>query len=153
MAFDEYKKKHPSHSINYSTFASDLSTNALDNAKKGIYHELAIERGLSTSDKQKYFTEQDKGFWKINPDMMRNVKFGPINLKDNLTSVGSFEVIFCRNVLIYFTNELKREILIKLHKQLKPGGYLFIGAGESMLDLSEYFELIHCKPGIVYKKK
>ena len=153
MAFDEYKNKHSKYSINFSTLASDLSTNALNNAKSGTYHELAIERGLSKKDKEKYFTEQNNGYWKINDDMMKNVKFESINLKDNLSKLGQFEVIFCRNVLIYFTNELKKEILIKLHQQLKPGGYLFIGAGESMLDLSDYFELIHCKPGIVYKRK
>jgi len=153
MAFDKYKKSNSKYSINFSTFASDLSFNALASAKNGIYHELAIERGLSAKDKQEYFTEQKEGLWKINPEMMKNIKFELINLKNNLCAVGKFEVIFCRNVLIYFTNELKREILIKLHHQLKPGGYLFIGAGESMLELSEYFELIHCKPGIVYKKK
>ncbi|MCJ8313691.1 MAG: protein-glutamate O-methyltransferase CheR [Saccharospirillaceae bacterium] len=153
MAFDEYKNKHPNFNLNFNTFATDLSSKVLESAKKGIYHELAIERGLSKSAKQKYFTEMDDGYWKINTEMMKNVKFESINLKDNLSRAGQFEVIFCRNVLIYFTNELKREILVKLHKQLKPGGYLFIGAGESMLDLSDYFELIHFKPGIVYKKK
>ncbi|BCE02551.1 CheR family methyltransferase [Marinicellulosiphila megalodicopiae] len=152
MALDDYKTKTGKHSLGYSTFASDLSSDALNVAKKGIYHELAIERGLSVQAKEMHFTEHEKGYWKVNDNMLKNITFDTVNLKSNLSRLGQFDIIFCRNVLIYFTNDLKKEILIKLHQQLKPSGYLFIGAGESMIDLKEYFELIHCKPGIVYRK-
>lgn len=67
--------------------------------------------------------------------------------------VGKFEVIFCRNVLIYFSSELKKEILTKLHAQLKPRGYLILGASESMSGLSDKFEMVHCHPGIIYQAK
>ncbi|HMU66885.1 MAG TPA: CheR family methyltransferase, partial [Cellvibrionaceae bacterium] len=65
--------------------------------------------------------------------------------------LGKFDVIFCRNVLIYFSQELKTEILRKLHGQLHPGGFLFLGSSEGLTGVAELFEMVDCAPGLAYK--
>jgi chemotaxis protein methyltransferase CheR len=67
--------------------------------------------------------------------------------------MGKFEIIFCRNVLIYFSPEVKAKIIKQFHPALNPKGYLFLGASESMTGLSDDFEMIRCNPGIIYQKK
>jgi chemotaxis protein methyltransferase CheR len=67
-------------------------------------------------------------------------------------SVGKLDVIFCRNVLIYFSSELKRNVINGMAECLKPGGYLFLGASESMPTDIKYFEMVRCNPGLVYRK-
>jgi len=70
-----------------------------------------------------------------------------------LTDVGRFDIIFCRNVLIYFSVELKKDILTRMHAALNPGGYLILGASESLSGLQDLYEMVQCHPGIIYRKK
>jgi len=67
--------------------------------------------------------------------------------------LGKFDIIMCRNVLIYFSAELKKDILTRLHAALNPGGYLILGASESLNGLSDLYEMVQCHPGIIYRKK
>ena len=67
--------------------------------------------------------------------------------------LGKFDIIFCRNVLIYFSGDLKTDILRRMHGSLNPGGYLMLGASEAMNNLGDYFEMVQCHPGIVYRAK
>ena len=81
------------------------------------------------------------------------VSFRPFNLLDNYSLLGKFDIIFCRNVLIYFAPEVKSKILNQFATSLNPGGYLMLGASESLTGLTDRFEMVRCNPGIVYKVK
>ncbi|MFT5706241.1 MAG: chemotaxis protein methyltransferase CheR [Oceanospirillaceae bacterium] len=133
--------------------ATDISPTALSVAKKGEYELFALGRGLSKERQKKFFTEIDNDTWKINQQIQASIAFKSINLLDSYAMIGRPDVIFCRNVLIYFSSDLKHKILQKLHAQLKPGGYLVLGASESLTGLSDKFEMVHCHPGILYKAK
>jgi chemotaxis protein methyltransferase CheR len=65
--------------------------------------------------------------------------------------LGKFDAVFCRNVLIYFSAELKIDILRRIHKTIKPGGYLILGASEGLNGVSDYYEMVQCRPGIIYR--
>ena len=79
--------------------------------------------------------------------------FRPLNLLESYSLLGKFDIIFCRNVLIYFAPEVKSKILNQFAASLNPGGYLMLGASESLAGLTDRFEMIRCNPGIVYKVK
>ena len=81
------------------------------------------------------------------------VSFRHLNLLDSYALMGKFDVIFCRNVLIYFSPEVKAKIIAQFAQSLNPNGYLFLGASESMAGLSDDFTMIRCNPGIIYQKK
>lgn len=154
MVLEEYKASHPGHfGGGEEIIATDISTEVLNRAKSGEYEMLAIGRGLSQDRLKKYFTQTPTGGWKVNPNIQRRVRFQSINLMASYAALGQFDVIFIRNVLIYFSAEMKADILRKMHKQMKKGAYLMLGASESMSGLNDIFELIHCRPGIIYKAK
>jgi chemotaxis protein methyltransferase CheR len=131
--------------------ATDISSTALEAAKKGEYELFALGRGLSKQRQEKFFTQVNDETWKINQQIKATIAFKAINLLDSYAMIGQPDVIFCRNVLIYFSSDLKRKILEKLHGQLKKGGYLVLGASESLTGMSDKFQMIHCHPGILYK--
>ncbi len=136
--------------------ATDLSPTMLDRAKSGDYEPLALGRGLSNERLHAWFEKQPgsgTGTWTIKPSIRNRVLFKPLNLLDNYSALGKFDAIYCRNVLIYFSVELKTEILRKMHHSLKPGGYLFLGASEGLNHMSDCYEMIQCNPGIIYRSR
>jgi len=135
----------------FDIVATDISTVALDLAKKGEYEAFALGRGLSDARKAKFFTQSQNNAWVVNSQIKSAVTFRAINLLDSYSMMDKVDIIFCRNVLIYFSADIKQKIIEKMHAQLKPGGYLVLGASESMPRLSNKFEMVHCRPGIVYK--
>jgi len=152
MIIDEFKRKNlGSFSSGEEIVATDISPSALAQARRGEYEMLALGRGLSEDRLKQFFTSNPSGSWLIKPNLKSRVRFQSINLKGQYTALGQFDLIFCRNVLIYFSSELKTDILRKMHKQLKPGGYLFLGASESLSGLSDCYKMIHCRPGIIYQ--
>ncbi|AZZ91382.1 methyltransferase domain-containing protein [Hahella sp. KA22] len=154
MVTDEYRRKNlGGMRAALSIVATDLSASVLSAARKGEYEMLAIGRGLSKERMASYFTKTPDGSWKIKPEVARCVEFRSLNLLDSYSLLGKFDVIFCRNVLIYFSAELKKDILSRMHSALKPGGYLILGASESLGNLPDKFEMVHCSPGIIYRAK
>lgn len=151
MTLDEFKKKSPGKLNSAEITATDISTQVLAQARRGEYEMLAIGRGLSQERLTKHFTETPSGSWMVKPDIKSKVRFQSINLLGQYSSMGKFDVIFCRNVLIYFSAEKKTEILTKMHGVLKPGGYLILGASEFLSGLSDKYKMIHCRPGIIYQ--
>ncbi|GAB3477276.1 CheR family methyltransferase [Marinomonas epiphytica] len=133
--------------------ATDICTNILEHAKQGEYDSLAIARGLGLDLQSKYFDKLNDASWKVKPQIRSKVEFRYLNLIDSFAMLGKFDVIFCRNVLIYFTAERKLDILKRMHASLNPGGYLFLGGAEALSGLSSHFEIIQCHPGIVYRAK
>ncbi len=152
MLCEEYKDR-VSKIKRVEVLATDLSSHILDKAKKGSFDKLSIDRGLSTSRIQQFFTTEDKKEWIVNRSVRNYIQFKPLNLLESFDSLGQFDIIFCRNVLIYFTKETKTDILKRMHQCLKPNGLLFLGSSESLADAGSLFNMVHCNPGIVYQAK
>lgn len=133
--------------------ATDLSSVILDQAKAGVYDKLSISRGLSDTRLRSYFDAQGTNQWAIKPAVKKCVRFKAINLQDSFATLGKFDIVFCRNVLIYFSSDLKQDILRRIHATLKPGGLLFLGSSESLGNAGELFSMVHCRPGVVYQAK
>ena len=125
----------------------------LAQCKAGIYDAHAISRGLSAERQQAYFDELGDGRMQVKSHLKQAISFRYLNLLDNYQTIGRFDVIYCRNVLIYFSPELKRKVLDQIAAALLPGGYLILGASESLTGFSERFEMVRCNPGIIYRLK
>ncbi len=126
---------------------TDLTQQVLDKAKAGIYSQFEVQRGLPIKLLMKYFTQAGE-MWQISEDIRKMVTYKPYNLLDNYAALGKFDVIFCRNVLIYFHQETKSDILDRLRVQMPEDGTLFLGAAETVLGLSDKFKPVPGKRGM-----
>ncbi|RDE22385.1 protein-glutamate O-methyltransferase CheR [Motiliproteus coralliicola] len=154
MTLDEFKRSRPGQlKAGERIVATDISPTMLEHARRGTYDMLAVGRGLQKDHLSRHFRQNAEGGWQINRDIQSRVEFKSLNLLGNYGILGKFDIVFCRNVLIYFSSDLKQQILRKIHTQLKPGGYLFLGASESLGHLSDIYEMVHCSPGIIYRAK
>ncbi|MEE4244525.1 MAG: protein-glutamate O-methyltransferase CheR [Kangiellaceae bacterium] len=138
--------------LNVDILATDISSRVLEQAKKGEYQSLEITRGL-TPQRQKQFFDKLDNVYRLKALVKNRIRFSSLNLMQLPYLVGGpFDVIFCRNVLIYFSSELKEQVIRGLCSNLKPGGYLFLGASESMPPTIKEFEMVRCNPGLVYRR-
>ncbi|WP_318403903.1 CheR family methyltransferase [Photobacterium leiognathi] len=153
MTVLETQAKRPGFLPSIQITATDISQTMLETCRAGVYDNLALSRGLSPERRRMFFEDNGDGKMKVNAKVKQMVNFRPQNLKDSYALLGKFDVIFCRNVLIYFSPEMKSKVLNQLAASLNPGGYLFLGASESLTGLTEQFEMIRCNPGIIYKLK
>lgn len=154
IEIEEYKKRNPGQLMaGERILATDISTTALDAAKEGVYQQLAIRRGMTDQYLKTYFDELEDGRWRIRQNIRSRVDFRIQNLQQSYALLGKFDIIYLRNVLIYFSADLKQDILQRMHGSLNPGGYLMLGASEAMNNLGDYYEMVQCHPGIVYKAK
>ena len=133
---------------------TDLSPEMLSICRRGQYDVHALSRGLSPERKEKFFrTTHNPNMMAIDSRVKSMVEFRPMNLLGSYALMGRFDVIFCRNVLIYFSNEVKADILRKLTMCLNPGGYLILGSTETLVGVSDKYEMMRCNPGIIYHLK
>ena len=152
MVASEFIAANPkSRGAKLEIVATDISSTALQAARKGEYELFALGRGLSKIRLEKFFNQVDTDTWGVKQQIKAAVAFKAINLLESYSMIGQQDVIFCRNVLIYFSSDLKRQILAKMHTQLKKGGYLVLGASESLTGMSDKFQMINYRPGIIYK--
>lgn len=152
MTIDEYERSNLGQlRAGVQIVATDLSPTMLQACKEGEYDGLAMARGLSDERLQRYFDKTVKGRWAIKAAIKSRVEFRSLNLLDSYVMLGKFDVVFCRNVLIYFSAEAKKDILTRIHATLKPGGYLFLGASEALNNLPELYCMVQCSPGIIYQ--
>ncbi|MGE7097218.1 protein-glutamate O-methyltransferase CheR [Pseudomonas fulva] len=152
MAIDEFERSNLGQlKMGAQIVATDLSGTMLNNCKTGEYDSLAIARGLSAERLQRYFDPKGPGRWAIKPAIRNRVEFRSFNLLDSYASLGKFDIVFCRNVLIYFSAQVKKDILLRIHSTLKPGGYLFLGASEALNGLPDHYQMVQCSPGIIYQ--
>jgi chemotaxis protein methyltransferase CheR len=135
-------------SWNLRVFASDLSFTALERAQSGVYSADQI-RGLREPYMSKYF-HREGGNYVVNEDVKRRIVFDYHNLKHD-NGLRSLDVVFCRNVMIYFDTDEQRRLITRFTSCLVPGGYLFIGHAESLQGLSQKFAMIHRDKGIAYR--
>lgn len=120
--------------------ASDLSTVVLAAAKAGRYNQIDINRGLPKPLLDRFFTQEPDGSWLVSQDLRRLVEFRQVNLIEKFTAFPKLDLIFLRNVLIYFSSETKNNILAKMGELVQPDGLLFLGKAESTLTVSDVFE-------------
>jgi len=154
MSVLEYQQANPgAFSRGVEVIGTDISTTMLEHCKYGHYDSLALARGLSTERKNKFFETGDNGMLKVKDQVKKMVSFRPLNLLNSYSLMGRFDIVFCRNVLIYFAPEIKAQIIGQIHGTLHNSGYLFLGASESLSGLSDSFDMLRCNPGIVYQKK
>lgn len=130
--------------------ATDISPSMLRQAANGRYDMAAMVRGLTEERKQRFFIPQNIA-WEVRPEIKKRVRFRELNLLKSYQGLGRFDIIFCRNVLIYFSQDIKRDILTRATALLNPGGYLFLGSAESLTSHSESFEMLRFPEGIVYR--
>ena len=133
--------------------ASDISIRAIEKAKEATYTQIEIQRGLPAALMLKYFEKISDDHWRLKEPVRRKVRFDRVNLLDIQGIKGQFQIIFCRNVLIYQNDEKKKEILEKITEYLVPGGVLVLGAAESMIGFSDRFEQVAFESTIFYRKK
>lgn len=150
MTATEYMRDISNTLPRVQVVATDISPAIVQKAKTARYDSMAVTRGLSEERKNKFFRPLEDG-WEIDAEIRSKVQFSEHNLLKNYALLGKFDVIFCRNVLIYFSTEGKKDILERMAQSLNPNGYLFLGASESISSYSELFRMIHCKPGVVYQ--
>ena len=137
--------------IRFSFDATDISTTALAKAKKGKYTNLDVQRGLPITLLVKYFESVDGGDWQAKPEILSKVKYSEFNLFSTNFPINKYHVIFCRNVLIYQDSKNKAQILEKLAKALVPGGYLVMGAGESLIGTGVNLEQVTLSGSMVFQ--
>ena len=137
----------------FDIFASDISQQVLVRARKGTYREASF-RVTDPDIRDKYFTRQDDGSWRIHDDIRNRVSFGRLNLYDEqrVSLLGAVDVVFCRNVIIYFDDASKKTVINSFFNRLVDGGYLLLGHSESLISLSTQFKLTHLKNDMVYQK-
>lgn len=126
---------------------TDLSTEVLEKAKVGIYTQFEVQRGLPINQLLKYFT-QTGDTWQINSNLRSMVQYRKLNLLENFSSLGQFDIVFCRNVLIYFDNATKIDILQRISKQMPADGFLVLGAAETVVGLTDVFKPAAEKRGL-----
>jgi len=123
---------------NIQILATDLSTQVLERAAAGKFLQIEVNRGLPVSYLVKYFTRAGLD-WQLKDQVRRMVKFVPFDLRQSMRTLGPFDLVFCRNVLIYFDIESKRKILAEIRETLFGGGYLLMGGSETTLNLDDRF--------------
>lgn len=132
--------------------ATDISTAILADAKRGVYSGMAASRGMSADQQHRYFIERDDAL-EVKPEIKKRVNFRELNLTKGYELLGRFDLIFCRNVLIYFSHDQKSDIINRMARSLNPGGYLFLGSTESLSTHTDRFEMVSALGGICYKLK
>jgi chemotaxis protein methyltransferase CheR len=126
---------------------TDLSGDILAKAREGIYTQFEAQRGLPIQLLMKYFTQVGE-HWQINEDIRNSVQLHQANLLQDLSKFGKFDIIFCRNVLIYFEAPTKSEVLGRLRSMMPNDGYLFLGAAETVVGISDKFKTIQGERGV-----
>lgn len=142
MSCHEYARTNPSKELlqgGVSILATDISSSVLFLAQNARYDALTMSRGMTDELKQRYFDESGRVFI-LKDDVKKLVNFQKLNLMNSFNQLGKFDLILLRNVAIYFSKEIKIQLFRKMAKSLNPGGYLLLGASESLIGYSTEFE-------------
>ena len=131
----------------FEIVATDISNDILKKAKDGIYSQFEVQRGLPIQLLVKYFKQIENG-WQIDPAIRSAVQYRYFNLLEPMTAFGTFDVIFCRNVLIYFDQATKSDVLGRICKQMTSDGFLYLGGAETVLGISDQFRPVQGQRGL-----
>lgn len=155
MSIDQYLAKNQITDISLSQFeiiATDISATVLEIARMGKYSSVSIIRGLSETYKEKYFQNQEHT-WILDETIKKRVKFEQFNLQNSFLIWGKFDLVFCRYVIIYFSESFKQEIIDKMAGVLEPGGIFFLGSSELFTGTKAYFEMKTYQNGVYYQRR
>ncbi len=153
MTVLEYQRNNPAaFAAGVEIIGTDFSSNMVNLATAGIYNELALSRGLPNNFRQNYFADESNNQMQINARVKSMTKFKRINLLHDYSSLGRFDIVFCRNVLIYFDGKQKTDILKKIAACLPVNGSLFLGAAESINGAEQIFKMQNMDKGLYYTK-
>lgn len=136
----------------FEILATDISYDVLQMAQRGNFDNISISRGLDEDFKSRYFRNEGR-IWSLDEKIKRQVSFQQFNLIENYFPYGQFDIIFCRYVLIYFSERYKKEVMDRITASLKPGGVLFIGSSELFENYNKYYTMEQYENGIYYRKK
>ncbi len=117
---------------------TDISSEVLERARAGRYNQFEVQRGLSVQQLLKYFVKSGD-WWEVVPQLKSVVEYRKFNLLDPFTGLGTFDLIMCRNVLIYFDVPTKADILLRMSRQLAPDGFLQLGGAETAIGICDAF--------------
>ena len=137
MLLSEHKEKLAGWQV--EIVATDLSTEILEKAQAGLYTQFEVQRGLPIQMLVKYFRQEGER-WRIDPGLASMVKFRALNLLEDFTHLGQFDVVFLRNVLIYFDQPTKTMVLDRIARVLQPDGYLYLGGAETNIGITDKFQ-------------
>ena len=137
-------------SWNIQILGTDLSTQILDRARAGRFHQIEVNRGLPVTLLVKYFTRTGLE-WQLKDEVRRMVRFEAFDLRQSMRAMGPFDVVFCRNVLIYFDTETKKKIMRDIRGTLFGGGYLLLGGSETTLSLDEVYQRVPIGKTVLYR--
>lgn len=152
MELAELAKTNPSVP-RLQMLVSDVSDTILKRAQSGQYSQLEVQRGLPAKLMVQYFDKVENDQWKVKPALQQGMTFRKINLLEDWGVIGPFEIVFIRNVLIYQSVENKKKVIQNIYDKLAPGGFLVLGAAESLFGISDKFDQVAFDKAIVYKKK
>ncbi|MEE8393411.1 MAG: protein-glutamate O-methyltransferase CheR, partial [Rhodospirillales bacterium] len=133
--------KHQRNGWRFEITATDISSESLNRAREGRYTQFEVQRGLPLPLLVKYF-KKTGDFWFIDPSIKAMVQFREFNLLDDFKPLGLFDIVFCRNVLIYFDTPTKADILARIRSRMMNDGALFLGGSETVIGITESFEII-----------
>lgn len=150
MCLQEESVKMPGW--NYEIVGTDLANKVLDKAKEGIYSQFEVQRGLPIQMLIKYFTQLPGTTWQVKEPLRAMVKYRAQNLLEDFSALGKFDIIFCRNVLIYFDEMTRARVVERLSKALSPKGHLFLGSTETIIDKSQLFVAVEQCRGLYLLK-
>lgn len=151
----EYQKQHPNAFVGgVEILATDISTEVLRKAENGDYDHLALSRGLSPHYLQDFFVPgAAPDSRRVTAEIRKLVRFQQFNLQNSFAGLGKFDIVFCRNVLIYFDDQMKMRILQQIAAALQNPGFLLLGASESANGLGDVFTLSRSPNGLYYQRK
>lgn len=134
-------------------YATDINSRVLAKAKAGLYSETSF-RAVDAAFKDRWFTPEGQGRHRIRPELQKRITFTRFNLFDleRYSLISPFDVIFCRNVIIYFDLEAKVKVMERFHEKIRSGGYLLLGHSESLISVTDKFKLVHLPTDLVYVK-
>jgi chemotaxis protein methyltransferase CheR len=142
MKLQEFSRRSSAFPINNTEIiATDISPSVLFLAIAGRYDQISMSRGMPQDVRDRYFTNNGK-IWALNDVIKKMVIFKKLNLQENFTSMGKFDIIFCRNVMIYFSDAFKRQLFTRFADSFNSAGFLFLGASESMSAYTDRFTMI-----------
>ncbi|RLA18690.1 MAG: protein-glutamate O-methyltransferase CheR [Gammaproteobacteria bacterium] len=153
LYFEEYLREQMARSHqNVQILATDISEKIVTDARAAIYGNMSLSRGMPEDLKERYF-KQYRDDWKLDSSLTSRVRFQQFNLLKSFDSLGRFDIIFIRNVLIYFPDEIKRTVLERMVRVLNPGGYLFLSSTESLPPGFDLLEPVRDVSGRFYQLK
>ncbi len=132
--------------------ATDISESVLKQAKSGVYSQHEVQRGLSTHQLLQNFTQEGLA-WKVKPEIKEMIQFRKLNILSSFSSIGEVDIVFCRNILIYFDSKTKKDVIHRITNLLSPEGVLFLGSAEALLGIGTSLVRVDSKKVVYYRKK